>query len=105
MRKVFWKCFGCSGDLGGSKYIYLLSQMTKITDPHKEIRAETEEKGKDNENLQDMCKNHQNSVTWKTRGELATEKKKKKERKKEKKKKKKKKKKKNLATYIIYGLQ
>ena len=56
MRKIFWKFFGCSGDLGGSKY--LLSQITKITDPHKEIRAEAEEKGKDNENLQDMCKNH-----------------------------------------------
>ena len=29
----------------------------KLTDPHKESRAKTEEKGKDNENLQD--KNHQ----------------------------------------------
>ena len=44
--------------MGGSKY--LLSQMTKkTTDPHKESRAKEEEKGKDNENLQDMCKNHQ----------------------------------------------
>ena len=48
--------------MGGSKY--LLSQMTKMTDPHKESRAKTEEKGKDNENLQDMCKNHQDSVTY-----------------------------------------
>ena len=55
------KCFGCSGDLRGSKYI--LSQMTKMTDPHKESRAKTEEKGKDNENLQDMCKTHCDSVT------------------------------------------
>ena len=31
----------------------------KTTDPHKESRAKKEEKGKDNENLQDMCKNHQ----------------------------------------------
>ena len=31
----------------------------KKTDPHKEGRAKKEEKGKDNENLQDMCKNHQ----------------------------------------------
>ena len=31
----------------------------KPTDPHKESRAEKEKKGKDNENLQDMCKNHQ----------------------------------------------
>ena len=31
----------------------------KKTDPHKEISAKKEEKGKDNENLQDMCKNHQ----------------------------------------------
>ena len=31
----------------------------KNTDPHKESRAKKEEKGKDNENLQDMCKNHQ----------------------------------------------
>ena len=29
------------------------------TDPLKESRAKKEEKGKDNENLQDMCKNHQ----------------------------------------------
>ena len=38
--------------------------MTKMTDPHKESGAKTEEKGKDNENLQDMCKNHQDSVTY-----------------------------------------
>ena len=31
----------------------------KMTDPRKESRAKKEEKGKDNENLQDMCKNHQ----------------------------------------------
>ena len=37
---------------------YLLSQMTKMTNPHKESRAKTEEICKDNENLQDMCKNH-----------------------------------------------
>ena len=30
-----------------------------LTDPHKESRAKKEEKGKDNESLQDMCKNHQ----------------------------------------------
>ena len=42
---------------------YPLSQMTKMTDPHKESRAKTEEKCKDNENLQDMCKNHRDSVT------------------------------------------
>ena len=48
--------------------------MTKATDPHRESRAKTEEKGKDNENLQDMCKNHRDSVTWNTRGGLATEK-------------------------------
>ena len=46
----------------------LLSQMTKkkkkkkkkktTTDPHRESRAKKEEKGKDNGNLQDMCKNH-----------------------------------------------
>ena len=31
--------------------------MKKTTDPHKESRAnKTEEKGKDNEKLQDMCK-------------------------------------------------
>ena len=61
-EKTFRNCFGCSGDLGGSKY--LLSQMTKKkkkkkTDPHKESRAKKRRKGKDNENLQDMCKNHQ----------------------------------------------
>ena len=46
------------GDLGGSKY--LLSQMTKKkpTDPHKESRAKKEVKGKDYDNLQDMCKNY-----------------------------------------------
>ena len=76
-EKNFWNCFGCSGDLGGSKY--LLSQMTKNkqtnkqteknnknknknkkrpTDPHKESRAK-KEKGNCNKNLQDMCKNHQ----------------------------------------------
>ena len=38
--------------------------MTKTTNPHKESRAKTEEKGKDNENLQDMCKNYQDSVTY-----------------------------------------
>ena len=48
--------------MGGSKD--LLSQMTKkkkknLTNPHKESRAKKEEKGKDNENLQDTCKNHQ----------------------------------------------
>ena len=37
--------------------------MAKMTDPHNEIRAKTEEKGKGNENLQDMCKNNQDSVT------------------------------------------
>ena len=42
----------------------LLSQMTKTTDPHKESRAKTEEKGKDNENSQDISKNHQESVTY-----------------------------------------
>ena len=31
----------------------------KKTDPHKESRAKKEEQGKDNESLQDMCKNHQ----------------------------------------------
>ena len=31
----------------------------KKTDPQKESRAKKEEKGKDNENLQDICKNHQ----------------------------------------------
>ena len=31
----------------------------ETTDPHKESRAKKEEKGKDNENLLDMCKNHQ----------------------------------------------
>ena len=30
----------------------------KTTDPYKDSRAKKEE-GKDNENLQDMCKNHQ----------------------------------------------
>ena len=43
--------------------------MTKTTDSHKESRAKTEEKGKNNENLQDMCKNHQRN----TCGGLATE--------------------------------
>ena len=60
--------------------------MTKMTDPHKESRAKTEEKGKDNENLQDMCKNHQDSVTYTWR---ACNRKKEKE----------------FATYIICGLQ
>ena len=61
--------------------------MTKMTDPHKESRAKTEEKGKDNENLQDMCKNHQDSVTYTWRA--CNRKKRKKE----------------FATYIICGLQ
>ena len=64
MRRISETVFGCSGDLGGSKY--LLSQMTKKnktkqtnkqknpTDPHKESRAKKEENGKDNENLQDV---------------------------------------------------
>ena len=30
--------------------------MTKTTDPHKESRAKTEEKIKNNENMQHMCK-------------------------------------------------
>ena len=59
--------------------------MTKTTDPHKESRAKTEEKGKDNENLQDMCKNHQDSVTYTWRAYNR--------------------KKKEFATYIICGLQ
>ena len=42
---------------GRSKY--LLSQMTpkkknNTTDPHRESRAKKEEKGKDNENMQDV---------------------------------------------------
>ena len=59
--------------------------MTKTTDPHKESRAKTEEKGKDNENLQEMCKNHQDSVTYTWRACNR--------------------KKKEFATYIICGLQ
>ena len=35
------------------------TKQKKTTDPHKESRAKKEEKSKDNENLQDMCKNHQ----------------------------------------------
>ena len=50
--------------------------MIKTTDPHKESKAKTEEKGRDNENLQDMCKNHWDSVTWNICGGLATEKRK-----------------------------
>ena len=34
-------------------------KKTTTTDPHKESRAKKGEKGKNNENLQDMCKNHQ----------------------------------------------
>ena len=53
---------------------YLLSQMTKTTDPHIKSRAKTDEKCKNNENLQDMCKNHRHSVTLNTRGGRVTEK-------------------------------
>ena len=35
------------------------SNDKKTTDPHKESRAKKEEEVKGNENLQDMCKNHQ----------------------------------------------
>ena len=35
------------------------SNDKKTTDPHKASRAKKEEKGKDNESLQDMCKNCQ----------------------------------------------
>ena len=51
---MFWR-------LGRVK-IYSQSNDKKkknLTDPHKESRAEREENGKDNENLQDMCKNRQ----------------------------------------------
>ena len=48
---MFWKY--------GRVKISSQSNDKKTTDPHKESRAKTEEKGKDNENLQDMCKNHQ----------------------------------------------
>ena len=40
----------------------------KTTDPHKESRAKKEEKGKDSENLQDMCKNHQGLQQKKKKG-------------------------------------
>ena len=45
--------------LGGSKYLlkWQKKKKKKKTDPHKESRAKKEEKGKDNENLQDKCKN------------------------------------------------
>ena len=73
MRRISETVSDVSGDLGRSKY--LLSQMKKTnkqtnkqtTDPHKEIRANKEEKGKDNKNLQDMCKNHQ-GLQQKTEG-------------------------------------
>ena len=66
----------------------------------KKSELKKKENGKDNGNLQDMCKNHQDSVTWNTRGGLATEKTKTKTKQNQKKKKKE-----EFATYIICGLQ
>ena len=48
---MFWR-------LGRVKISSQLSDKKKKTDPHKESGAKKEEKCKDNENLQDMCKNH-----------------------------------------------
>ena len=45
-------------------------KMTKMTDSHKKNRVKSEEKGKDNDNFQDLCKTHQDSVTRNTCGGL-----------------------------------
>ena len=73
----------CMVRIGGQSRQYgaILQEMInlkrfKFTDPHKESRTKTGEKSKDNGYLQDMCKNHRDSVTWNTHGGLATEKKK-----------------------------
>ena len=49
-------------------------KMTKMTDFHKESRVKSEEKGKDNDNFQDLCKTHQDSVTRNTCGGLGKKK-------------------------------
>ena len=69
----------CKVRIGGQckQYEAALQEMInlkrfKSTDPHKESRTKTGEKSKDNGNLQDMCKNLGDSVTWNTHGGLAT---------------------------------